>query len=182
VGFRALNLAGAAAGRRVGLVGFGASAHLVLQAARARGCEVFVFTRGEAHRREATALGAAWAGGLDEGRGSEPAACDAIVSFAPSGAVIPAALRHLRPGGTLAINAVHATDVPSFPYERIYGERVVRSVANLTRDDARAFLSLAADAALRTRPVAYSFDRANDAIRDVAASRIVGQAVLEVAA
>ena len=180
IGFRALNLAGAAPGARVGLVGFGASAHLALQAARARGCEVVVFTRGEGHQREARTLGAAWAGPLVDGPGA-PAECDAIISFAPSGDVVPAALWRLRPGGTLAINAVHATDIPSFAYERIFGERVLRSVSNLTRDDARAFLRLALDTPLRTHPVPYPFERANDALADVAASKLEGQAVLEVA-
>lgn len=181
VGFRALNLAGIAAGQRVGLLGFGASGRLALQIARARGCEVFVFTRSEEHRRAAESLGAAWVGPLGDGTDVD-VECDAIVSFAPSGDVVPAALRRLRPGGTLAINAVHSTDIPSFPYERLFGERVLRSVSNLTRDDAHAFLRLAADARLVTQPVRYPFDRANDALRDVASSRIAGQAVLEVAA
>jgi propanol-preferring alcohol dehydrogenase len=181
IGYRALRLSGVTRGERLGLVGFGASAHLALQAARARGCEVFVFTRGERHRKDALALGAAWAGPLGDGPAGGPAECDAVVTFAPSGDVVPAALAHVRPGGTVAINAVHLSDIPSFPYERLFGERVLRSVSNLTRADAREFLELAASAPVRAHPVAYPFDRANDALRDVAESRLEGQAVLEIA-
>ena len=179
IGWRALKLSGLQPGLRLGLVGFGASAHLALQIARSGGCEVCVFTRGEAHRRRALELGAARAEGLDDGA---PAECDAIVTFAPAGEVVPAALRHLRPGGTLAINAVHMTDIPSFPYELLFGERIVRSVSNVTRADARELLDLAVSAGVRADVTVYPFERANEALADVKRARLDGQAVLEVAA
>jgi propanol-preferring alcohol dehydrogenase len=177
IGWRALRLAGMRAGQRIGLVGFGASAHLALQAARKSDCEVVVFTRGGSHRERALAMGATRAGGLEDG---EPTGCHGIVTFAPVGSVVPAALRHLRPGGTLAINAVHMTDIPSFPYERLFGERVVRSVSNLTRADARDYLGFAAREGVRARVTTYPFERANEALQDVEASRLDGQAVLEI--
>jgi propanol-preferring alcohol dehydrogenase len=178
IGWRALKLAGVEKGQRLGLVGFGASAHLVLQIARHRGMEVVVFSRGKAHRDQALALGAAWAGGLDDNPDGEPAGCHGIVSFAPVGSVVPGALRHLRPGGTLAINAVHLTDIPSFPYELLFGERVLRSVSNVTRRDAEELLALAAQGVPRSETTAYPFDQANRALADVKAARLRGQAVL----
>jgi propanol-preferring alcohol dehydrogenase len=178
IGYRSVRLTGLRPGQRLGLVGFGASAHLVLQMARHWGCEVTVFTRGEHHRRQALALGAVRAEGIEDG---DPAECHAIVTFAPAGELVPASLRHLRRGGTLAINAVHLTDIPSFPYERIFGERAVRSVSHVTRADAREFLELAAVASIRAEVRTYAFEHANEALRDVKAAAIAGQAVLEVA-
>jgi propanol-preferring alcohol dehydrogenase len=179
IGWRALRLAELPEGGRLGLVGFGASARLVLQMARRHGAEIAVFTRGESHRRAARAMGATRAEGLDDGA---PAECDSIVTFAPTGAVLPGALRHLRPGGTLAINAVHLDGIPAFPYERLFGERTLRSVSHVTRADAREFLAAAAEGDIRTEVTVYPFDRANDALRDVKHSRLDGQAVLEMAA
>jgi propanol-preferring alcohol dehydrogenase len=180
IGYRALRRAGARRGSRVGLVGFGASAHLTLQAARARGMEVVVFTRGEAHRREARELGAAWAGPLADAPDGRDASCDAIVTFAPAGEVVRDALRHLRPGGTLAINAVHLSDIPPLPWDLLRGERSIASVTNLTRRDALEFLELVVNAHVRARPAIYPFERANEALRDVRDSRLAAQAVLEV--
>jgi propanol-preferring alcohol dehydrogenase len=197
IGWRALKLSGVAPGQRLGLVGFGASAHLVLQIALRRGVEVVVFSRGEAHRELARQMGAAWAGALEDERASgtaaggsrtgasasnDPAACDGIISFAPVGSVVPAALRRLRPGGTLAINAVHLGDIPSFPYESLFGERILRSVSNVTRRDARELMAMAADGYPRARITPYAFERANEALVDVKSAQLDGQAVLRVAA
>lgn len=177
IGYRSLRVSGIAAGERLGLVGFGASAHLALQVAKHRGCDVRVFTRSERHRRQARDLGAEWAGGLED---PTPAECHAIVSFAPSGALVPACLRHLRPGGTLAINAVHLTDIPTFPYEALFGERAIRSVSHLTRADAREFLELAAAIPVRTETTTFPFEAANEALRAIKEARVEGQAVLAI--
>lgn len=135
IGYRSLRLAGAGPDRpmHIGLFGFGASAHLALQLARYWGSSVYVFTRSQAHRRLALDLGARWAGAAGD---DPPVRLDAAITFAPVGAVIPAALKALAPGGILAVNAVHLDGIPAFPYELLYGERVLRSVANATRQDA----------------------------------------------
>lgn len=177
IGYRSLRLSGVRRGERLGLVGFGASAHLVLQVARHLGCEVFVFTRGEHHRRQARAMGAAWVGGLEE---ETPADCDGMILFAPSGALVPRCLHHVRRGGTLAINAVHLSDIPPLRYDLLFGERAVRSVSHVTRQDAREFVALAAEAPVRAEVTLYPFERANEALRDVKEARLEGQAVLQV--
>jgi propanol-preferring alcohol dehydrogenase len=177
IGYRALRLAGIEPGQRLGLIGFGASAHLALQVALHWGCEVHVFTRGDHHRRQALALGAEWAGSLEM---SHPANCHAQVLFAPAGKLVPECLPHLRPGGTLAINAVHLSDIPSFRYERLFRERVVRSVSHLRRQDASEFLELAAEAGIRADVSTFPFEHANEALLAVKESRIAGQAVLEI--
>jgi propanol-preferring alcohol dehydrogenase len=176
IGWRALRLSGAKAGERLGLVGFGASAHLVLQAALHLGCEVRVFTRGEEHRRRAREMGAAWAGGLDD---AEPAECHAEILFAPSGRLVMDCLRHLRRGGTLVVNAVHLSDLLLVRFEGLFGERVVRTVSHVTRADAVEFLDLAVRAPVRAEVVRYAFARANEALQDVKAARLDGQAVLD---
>ncbi|ADU52207.1 Alcohol dehydrogenase GroES domain protein [Thermaerobacter marianensis DSM 12885] len=265
IGYRALRLSGLQPGERLALFGFGSSAHLVIQVARHRGCEVVVFTRSPGHRRLALELGAAWAGsaevlaadepaagkarptgtagdgwppagpeggagasgvvpraagtaptsageartaagktgtarvksagpggaggGIDTGKplsleGSDPAAggrpplCDRAIVFAPAGELVPLALRAVRPGGTVVINAVHMTDIPSFPYRLIHGERVVRTVAHVTRRDAREFMEVAAAIPLRVAVRPYGFDQANQALYDVKHSRVDGSAVL----
>ncbi len=175
IGYRALKLSGLQRGQRLGLYGFGASAHLAVQVARHWGCETFVFTRSETHRALARALGAVWAGSAEDDPGVE---LDAAVSFAPAGWVVPAALQRLRRGATLAVNAVHASDIPSFPYERLYWERVVRSVANFTRADARAFLALAEEARLRVETEVFPLDAANDALVHLKRGEVRGAAVL----
>jgi propanol-preferring alcohol dehydrogenase len=161
VGYRALRLSGIQPGGRLGLYGFGASAHLVIQVARHWDCEVFVFTRGEDHRRLARQLGAIWTGGAEE---QPPEPLDSSVIFAPAGWIVPLALKHLRPGGTIAINAIHMSDIPAMPYGRIYGERVLRSVANLTRTDAEAFLQLAAAIPIKSEVEVFSLDEANEVL------------------
>jgi propanol-preferring alcohol dehydrogenase len=175
IGYRSLRKADVSPGETVGLVGFGASAHLALQVARAWGCTVYVFSRGERHRQLALELGATWAGTVDQ---PPPAPLDRAVLFAPAGDLVPATLQLLRPGGTLAINAIHMTQIPSMPYATIYGERTLRSVANATRRDGREFLALAAQVGLRPTVARYALDNANRALLDLKQGRIQGAAVL----
>ena len=175
IGYRALKLSEVRPGQRLGLFGFGASAHLAIQVARSWGCEVYVFTRGEAHRRLAGELGASWTGGAEDDPG---VALDAAVSFAPAGWMVPAALQWLGRGGTLAVNAVHASDIPSFPYERLYWERTVRSVANFTREDAREFLTLAAEMGLRVETATHDLAEANEVLARLKRGDVRGAAVL----
>jgi len=178
IGYRALRIAQVAAGDRVGVFGFGASAHLALQVARHWGCDVYVFTRGEAHRNLAAELGAAWVGGLEE---TPPGAVDAGVVFAPSGRVVVEALRHVRPGGTLAVNAVHLDGIPAFDYARLYGERGLRSVTNSTRADGQALLALAAAIPLRPRVEAWPLEEANHVLGRLRRGEVTGAAVLQIA-
>jgi propanol-preferring alcohol dehydrogenase len=175
IGYRALRLAGVGPGVRLGLFGFGASAHLALQVARHMGCQVFVYTRGAAHRALATRLGAVWAGGAEDG---VPASLDAAVSFAPAGAVLPQALRLLRPGGTLAVNAVHLDGVPGMDYALLYGERTLRSVANATRRDGEEFIRLAAEIPVHVVREVSPLAAANAALRRVKDGSVQGVAVL----
>lgn len=177
IGFRSLRLSGIRPGQRLGLYGFGASAHLAIQVARHWGCEVYVFTRGAEHRRLARELGAAWVGGAEQ---AVPAPLDASVIFAPAGWIVPLALGHLRPGGTVAINAIHMSPIPEMPYETIYGERVLRSVANFTRADALDFLRLAAEIPVRTEVETFPLDEANEVLARLKRSEIRGAAVLRV--
>ncbi|HXF96224.1 MAG TPA: zinc-dependent alcohol dehydrogenase family protein [Gemmatimonadales bacterium] len=175
IGYRALVLAGE--GERLGLYGFGAAAHLVAQVARFQGRRVFAFTRpgdrpGQAFARE---LGAEWAGGSDE---PPPAPLDAAIIFAPVGALVPTALRAVVKGGTVVCAGIHMTDVPGFPYQWLWGERVIRSVANLTRKDGREFLALAPRIPVRTTIEPYPLERANDALRALREGRVRGAAVL----
>jgi alcohol dehydrogenase, propanol-preferring len=177
IGYRALRLSEIRPGGRLGLFGFGASAHLAIQVARHWGCEVYVFTRGEEHQRLARALGAAWTGRAED---CTPAALDSAVIFAPAGGLVPLALGHLRPAGTLAINAVYMTPIPQFGYELIYGERTVRSVANYTRHDAAEFLALAAEIPLHTEIKVFPLAEANRVLLQLKQSRIRGSAVLAI--
>lgn len=175
IGYRSLRVADVHPGDRVGLFGFGASAHLAIQVARHWGCEAFVFTRSEAHRTLARTLGAAWAGGLEE---AAPGPVDRGIVFAPSGAVVIAALAHLRRGGTLAINAIHLDRIPEFPYAALYWERTVRSVANATRRDAEEFLALATELSMRVSIREVRPEEANVALGDLKRGAIQGAAVL----
>jgi propanol-preferring alcohol dehydrogenase len=177
IGYRSLRLSEISPGGRLGLFGFGASAHLAIQVARHWGCEVFVFTRSDAHRALARELGAAWVGAAED---RPPAALDSAVVFAPSAQVVVAALGRLRRGGTVAINAVHLDRALSFDYERLYWERTVRSVSNSTRGDGEEFLALAAAIPIATRPVAYQLDDANQALQDLKEGKVTGAAVLTV--
>ncbi|HLY37914.1 MAG TPA: zinc-dependent alcohol dehydrogenase family protein [Candidatus Binatia bacterium] len=177
IGYRSLRLSAARPGERLGLYGFGASAHLVLQMARHLGCEVYVFTRGVAHRQLATALGAAWVGGAED---VPPRPLDAAIVFAPAGALVPAALRVTRKGATVALAGITMSPIPEMDYALLYHERTLRSVANSTRDDARALLRLAAEVPLRTEVRVYPLAEANRALQDLKRSQIEGAGVLRV--
>ena len=177
IGYRSYRLSGAAAGQRLGLYGFGASAHLVLQLARHQGCEVYVFTRGTAHRQLAEKLGAAWTGTADE---TPPHSLDASIIFAPAGSLVPQALRHLRKGGTLALAGITMTQIPALDYDLLYHERVIRSVANSTRQDCREFLRLAAEIPIQTQIQVYPLSEANRALADLKQSKLEAAAVLRV--
>jgi alcohol dehydrogenase, propanol-preferring len=170
IGHRALRTCGDA--ERLGLYGFGAAAHIVCQVARHQGRRVLAFTRAGDERSQAFAreLGAEWAG---DAMGPAPEELDAAV-----GALVPAALRALAPGGTVVCAGIHMSDIPSFPYADLWRERSIRSVANLTRDDARELLALAPRVPVRTRVTAYALERANDALADLRAGRLDGAAVL----
>jgi alcohol dehydrogenase, propanol-preferring len=176
IGFRALRVAGVERGERVGLYGYGASAHLMLPVLRAWGCEVYVATRGEPRRALAAQMGATWVGDSTQ---CPPAALDRAITFAPAGAVVVAALGALRKGGVVAINAIHLDRMPEFDYDTLlWGERQLRSVANMTRQDARDFLALAQEIGLRPQARAYPLDEVNGALAALAADEISGAAVI----
>jgi alcohol dehydrogenase, propanol-preferring len=175
IGYRTLRLSGARPGGRLGLFGFGASAHLVIQVARHEGCEVFVFTREALHRELAREMGATWVGET----GDDPGVLlDSAAIFAPAGEIVPLALERLDRGGTLAVNAIHMSPIPSFDYEKLYGERAVRSVMNFTRRDAREFLELAARIPVRAETEVFPLEQANEALVRVAHGSVRGAAVL----
>jgi alcohol dehydrogenase, propanol-preferring len=178
IGHRALRMAGDA--ERIGLYGFGASAHIVCQVARHEGRRVFAFTRAgdESAQRFALELGADWAG--DSGA-PPPEQLDAAIVFAPIGALVPIALRAVAKGGTVVCAGIHMSDIPSFPYADLWSERSIRSVANLTRRDGEEFLALAPAVPVRTSVVAYPLERAGDALEDLRAGRFQGAAVVTVA-
>jgi propanol-preferring alcohol dehydrogenase len=176
IGFRSLRIAGVEPGDRVGLFGFGASAHLAIAVLRAWKCDVYVSTRGASHRALADSLGAVWVGSE---RDQPPAPLDRAVTFAPSGDVVIAALASLRKGGVLAINAIHLDRVPQFDYDKLlWGERQIRSVANMTRADARDFLKVAAEIGLRPKVTTFSLEHANEALQAVKSDAIDGAAVI----
>lgn len=177
IGYRSLRVAGLKLGERLGLFGFGASAHLTIQVARYWDCEVYVFTRSAKHRQHAVELGAAWVGGAED---QPPNMLDRAVTFAPVGWMVPLALEKLRPGGTLAINAIHMSDLPSMPYKLIYGERTLCSVANATYQDGVEFLQLAAKIPVQATTSSYDLDQVNQALLDLKNSRINGEAVLQI--
>ena len=176
IGYRSLKLSGIAPGGRLGLFGFGASAHLAIQVARYWGCEVYVFTREERHRDLARTMGAVWTGSADEHPGVD---LDAAVTFAPAGELVPVALARIGRGGTVAINAIHMSPIPTFPYETLYGERSVRSVMNYTRKDAEEFLELAARIPVRAEIESLPLADANRALLGVKRRKIRGAAVLD---
>ncbi len=177
IGYRSLRKADLKPGERLGLFGFGASAHLAIQVARHWNCEVYVFTRSAQHRRHAEELGAAWVGVAED---QPPQPLDRAVTFAPAGSLIPLALSKLRPGGTLAINAVYLSPIPELPYGLIYGERTLRSVANATCQDGVEFLKLAAEIPLHSTVNLYPLEHVNQALLDLKYSRFSGQAVLKI--
>jgi alcohol dehydrogenase, propanol-preferring len=178
IGYRSFCLSGARSGDRVGLYGFGASAHIVLQFARHRGCEVYVFSRGEAHRQMALRLGAAWAGDAKDGAGAK---LDTAIIFAPAGALVPLALSATRKGGTVALAGITMSPIPQLDYELLYEERVLRSVANSTRRDVQEFLELAAEVPVETEITQFDLEDANVALQKLKSSEINGAGVLRVA-
>jgi propanol-preferring alcohol dehydrogenase len=175
IGWRSLKAAGDAV--RLGIYGFGAAAHIICQVARARGQEVFAFVRpgDEGAKSFARAMGAVWAGDSDA---PPPQRLDAAIIFAPAGGLVPAALRAVRPGGTVVCGGIHMSDIPSFPYDILWGERILRSVANLTRRDAEEFLEIARETKIETTTVRYPLLEANAALSDLRDGRLTGAAVL----
>lgn len=175
IGYRALRRAEVRPGETVALMGFGASAHLAIQVLHHWGCEVMVMTRGEGHRALAAELGAAWVGHADE---RPPRLCDRAVVFAPAGELVPVALSVVRPGGTVSLAGIHMTPIPAFEYGLLWGERSLRSVANMTRRDAEEFTALAAEAHITTSIEVYPLEAAGDALEAIASDRVRGAAVL----
>jgi alcohol dehydrogenase, propanol-preferring len=176
IGFRSLRVAGVEQGDRVGLFGFGASAHLAIEVLRAWKCEVYVSTRGNSHRALAESLGATWVGTETD---KPPVALDRAITFAPSGDVVISALASLRKGGVVAINAIHLDRIPQFDYDTLlWGERQLRSVANMTRADARDFLALAAQLGMKPKVTAFSLDQANEALMAIKNDAVDGAAVI----
>ena len=178
IGYRSYRLTGIRSGERLGLYGFGASAHLTLQLARHQGCEVYVFTRTRAHRDLAASLRAAWVGSAEE---IPPHSLDASIIFAPAGSLVPHALRALRKAGTLALAGITMSPIPEMDYSLLYQERVIRTVANSTRTDAHEFLDLAAAVPLHTELQVFDLEQANPALHALKKSDIKAAAVLRVA-
>ncbi len=175
IGYRALRLSEIRPGGRLGLYGFGASAHITIQIARHWQCEVYVFTRSEEHRRLATELGAAWVGRAED---EPPGRIDAAVVFAPSGDLVLDVLRVLEKGGTVALAGIYMSPIPNMSYDLLYSERTVRSVANSTRQDARELLGLAGEIPIQTEVEAFRLEEANRALVRLKESRVQGAAVL----
>jgi propanol-preferring alcohol dehydrogenase len=179
IGYRSLRLSRIQPKQRLGLYGFGAAAHIVIQIARHWECEVFVFTRNESHRQLARSLGAVWAGGAED----EPGAImDSSIIFAPAGWLVPQALRVLDRGGTLALGGIHMSPVPQMPYELLWHERTIQSVANSTRQDAIELLQVAAEIPVKTEVELFPLDQANEALLRLKQSRINGAGVLQITA
>jgi alcohol dehydrogenase, propanol-preferring len=176
IGFRSLRVAGVERGERVGLFGFGSSASLAIAILQSWKCEVYVVTRGESHRKMAASLGATWVGKEDE---KPPVALDRAITFAPSGSVVVSALASLRKGGVVAINAIHLDHMPAFDYDKLlWGERQIRSVANMTRQDARDFLQIAHDLQIRPKVTVFPLEDANKALLAVKEETEKGSAVI----
>jgi propanol-preferring alcohol dehydrogenase len=175
IGYRSFKRSGVEPGGTLGLYGFGASALITIQIARHFGCRVFVATRSQRDRERASELGAEWVGGYDD---RPPVALDAAITFAPSGDVVRSALRALRRGGTVAINAIHLDRLPEMPYAELWWERSLASVANFTRADARAFLQLAAEIPVRTAFETHPLEQANAALQRLEQGLVDGAAVL----
>lgn len=177
VGYRSLKLSDVQPGARLGLYGFGASAHLCIQAARYWGCEVFVFTRSPAHQHHALELGAAWVG---QAQDEPPQKLDSAIIFAPAGTIVPLALSHLRKGGTLCLNAIHMSDLPAMPYRLLWHERTIRTVANATRQDAEEWMHLAGKIPLQITTQTFDLEAATQALLQMKTSQINGSGVLNI--
>jgi alcohol dehydrogenase, propanol-preferring len=178
IGFRSLRLSGVQPGGKLGFYGFGAAAHVAIQVARHWDLEVYAATRDARHQQLALELGAKWAGGT---LAAPPEKLDAAVVFAPAGEIVPAALAALRKGGTLVLGGIHMSPIPSFDYDLLYQERVIRSVANNTREDGRDFLRTAAEIPIRTRVQIFPLREANRALNALKNDAIPGAAVLKIA-
>jgi propanol-preferring alcohol dehydrogenase len=178
IGYRAARRAEIQPGERVALVGFGASAHVTIQVLHHWGCEVAVLTRGERHRRLAHDLGAAFVGEIAD---DPPFTPDRIIDFTPAGETVPRCLELVRPGGTVSLAGIHMSDIPSFPYRILWGERSLRSVANMTRRDAEELLAIAAQARIRTEIEVFPLADASEALLAVKRDAVRGAAVLDVA-
>jgi propanol-preferring alcohol dehydrogenase len=178
IGFRSLRLSGVKSGGRLGFYGFGAAAHVAIQVARHWGVEVYASTRDARHQKLALELGGVWAGGtFDE----PPNKLDAAIVFAPAGEIVPAALKALKKGGVLVLGGIHMSAIPSFPYELLYQERMIRSVANNTRQDGEDFLKIAAEIPIRTHVQIFPLQEANRALNALKNDAIPGAAVLRIA-
>jgi propanol-preferring alcohol dehydrogenase len=175
IGLRSLRKADVNPGERLGLIGFGASAHLAIQVARYWDCDVYVFTRSTGHREFAQELDATWVGGIED---DIPYPLDRAINFAPVGTLVPQILAKLRPGGTLAINAIHLSPIPELPYSLVYGERTLRSVTNATYQDGVEFMRLAAEIPITATTQTYPLINVNKALLDLKESRIDGTGVL----
>ena len=178
IGYRALKLSDLRPGERLGLYGFGASAHIAIQVARYWKAEVWVFTRSPHHREQAARLGAAWVGSAED---EPPGLLDCAISFAPAGRLIPLALARLRKGGTLALAGIHLDQIPAMDYALLYGERTIRSVTASSRKDAEELLQLASRIPIKTSIEIFPLKEANRALQELKASRITGAGVLAVA-
>ena len=177
IGYRALNLSNIEPGGKLGLYGFGASAHVTIQVARYWDCRVYVFTRSTEHREHALELGARWAGSARDDPLDE---MDSSIIFAPAGWLIPEALRILKKGGTLALAGIYMSNTPEMPYDLLYGERTIKSVANSTREDAAGLLRLASEIPIRTEVEIYPLAEANEVLKKLKRSEIRGAAVLKI--
>jgi len=178
IGFRCLRLSGIQLGGKLGFYGFGAAAHVAIQVARHWGIDVYAATRDVRHQQLALDLGAKWAG---ETFAEPPVKLDAAIVFAPAGEIVPSALKFLRKGGTLVLGGIHMSPIPSFDYELLYQERIVRSVANNTRKDGEDFLKVAAEIPIETRVQRFALSEANQALNALKNDAIPGAAVLQVA-
>jgi propanol-preferring alcohol dehydrogenase len=179
IGYRSLRLSAAKDAKRVGLFGFGASAHVVIQVARHWGCEVYVFSRTPSHQELGRELGAVWAGSADDDPGIR---LESAVMFAPAGELVPRALELLDKGGTLALAGIYMTAIPELAYDKhLYHEKILRSVTASTRRDGKELLEVAAEIPIQTHTTVYPLEKANEALLDIQHSRVSGAAVLEVA-
>lgn len=177
IGYRCLRMAQLERGAKLGFYGFGAAAHVAIQVARYWGVEVYASTRDARHQELAKELGAKWAGGTLD---APPEELDAAIVFAPAGEIVPAALRALRKGGRLILGGIHMSDIPSFGYDLLYGERMIRSVANNTRQDGEEFLKIAAEIPIHTQVQTYPLAEANRALNALKNDAVVGAAVIQV--
>lgn len=177
IGYRSFRLSNMKPGQKLGLFGFGASAHIVIQIANILGCDVYVFTRSETHREHAKKLGAIWVG---DARDISPEKLDSAIIFAPAGWIVKEALKSLDRAGTLIINAIHMSPVPELPYDLLWQERRIVSVANVTREDAEQFLKIAGRIPIRTEVRSFKLEEANIALELIKKSKIEGAAVLRI--